>query len=200
MNKLNLSSKFLDLVDFMKFLHEFRAIERKARVPNSKRNENDAEHSYQLAMVAWFLIDQNNLNLNKELCFMYALSHDLVETYAGDTPIFDKTATLTKEKREKEAFILMEKRFSNFNSLLKFIHKYEKKEDEESKFIYALDKLIDPVQIFMEDGKLWHDHNLSFEEIVGYKSEKILLSSDVNKYWQELLAEITLNKEKFFPR
>ena len=97
------SKKLEQLIDFINFTHEFREVVRIARSPNNKRFENDAEHSYQLAMVAWFLIEQDKLKLKKELCFMYALAHDLVEIYAGDTYIFDKDNALSKQKREKEA-------------------------------------------------------------------------------------------------
>ncbi len=192
------SKKFEQLIDFVEFTHEFREIIRVARTPNGERFENDTEHSYQLAMVAWFLIDQEKLKLNKELCFMYALAHDLVEVYAGDTYVFDKNHRLSKIKREKEALLKIKKRFSSFKSLIKVIEKYEKKDDEESIFIYALDKLIPPIQIYLEDGKLFKEKNFSLEDVIEIKKGKIDLSPMINKYWQELLQELTRNKKKLF--
>jgi len=194
------SKKFEQLIDFVNFTHEFREVIRTARTPHGKRYENDVEHSYQIAMVAWFLIEQDKLKLNKELCFMYALSHDLVEIYAGDTYIFDKKSKISKEQREKEALKKIENRFSNFKNLTNIIRKYEGKKDKESRFIYALDKIITPIQIYQEDGKLWHENNVSFDDLAEYKNKKVAISPDIDRYWQELLKEIFENKKKLFPR
>ncbi len=192
------SKEFEQLLDFIEFTHEFQEIIRVARPPFRERFENDAEHSYQLAMVAWFLIEQDKLKLDKELCFMYALAHDLVEIYAGDTFFVDKNLNSSKHKREKESLKKIKEKFPFFKSLAKIIERYEKKQDEESRFIYALDKLLPPIQIYLEDGKLHKEMRVTFEEVVENKNEKISKSKIVNKYWSELLEEFTNNKSKFF--
>ena len=84
------SKKFTQLLDFVKFTEEFRAVARYEGSKLGKKIETSNEHSYQVAMVAWFLIEQDNLKLNRELCLMYAMVHDLVEVYAGDTFIYNK--------------------------------------------------------------------------------------------------------------
>jgi len=194
------SKKFEQLLDFINFTHEFREVVRVARSPYGKRFENDSEHSYQLAMVAWFLIEQDNLKLNRELCLMYAMAHDLVEIYAGDTFIFDKKRVSSQRQREKRALLKIEKRFSHFRSLIKIIKKYEQKEDQESKFIYALDKIIPPIQIYLEKGKLWREKKVSLGNIFENKNVKIVISPDIDKYWQELVKELVKNKKKLFPK
>lgn len=192
------SKKFSQLIDFINFTHEFREVVRIARSPNASKYENDAEHSYQLAVVAWYIIETEKLKLNKELCFMYALAHDLVEIYAGDTFFYDKVASNSKHKREREALKKIKKRFSHFRNLVKIIEKYEKREGKESRFIYALDKILPPIQIYLENGKLWHEKGVSFKRLVENKSPKIIMSKHIDKYWQELLKEIERNKKKLF--
>ena len=194
------SKKFEQLMDFVKFMEEFRYVARYEGSKLGKKVESSAEHSYQVAMVAWFLIEQDKLNLNKELCFMYALAHDLVEVYAGDTFIFDQTQVSSQHQRERQALVKIKKRFSKFKNLLKIIQNYEKKKDPESKFIYALDKIIPPIQIYLEGGTLWHEKKVSFEEVPKNKNKKIALSPVVDAYWQELLKEFSLNKKKLFHR
>ena len=196
------TNKLKNLLDFVQFTHEFREVIRIARSPNGERFENDAEHSYQLAMVAWYIIETDKLKLNKELIFMYALSHDLVEIYAGDTYTFDKNQSHhdTKKQREKEALHKIKVRFPQFKSLIKAIEKYEQKKDKESKFIYALDKLIPPIQIYMEGGKLWHEKNVSFDELIDNKNKKIAVSPNIEKYWKEILKIIEDNKTNLFPK
>lgn len=197
---MKFSKKFTQLIDFIEFTHEFEKVVRIARVPNGERFENDAEHSYQLAMVAWFLIEHDKLKLDRELCFMYALAHDLVEVYAGDTYVLDKKNILSKHKREKDAFKKIKKRFSKFKTLIKTIGQYENKVDEESKFIYSLDKLIPPIQIYLEDGKLFHEMKISLENMIEIKKGKIDKSFHINKYWLELLPMLIKNKKKLFPK
>jgi len=193
------SKKFQELIDFINFTHEFREVVRVARSPGGKRFENDSEHSYQLAMVAWFLIEHDKLALDKGLCFMYALAHDLVEIYAGDTFVFNKKRVASQKKREREALGKISKRFPKFKSLIRTIKNYEQKKDPESKFIYALDKIIPPIQIYLEDGKLWHEKKISLEQVLDNKNKKIAVSLNIDKYWQELLREFIQNK-KLFPK
>jgi putative hydrolases of HD superfamily len=194
------SKKLEGLIDFINFTHEFQEIVRVARPPHRERFENDAEHSYQLAMVAWFLIEQDKLKFNKELCFMYALTHDLVEIYAGDTYFLDHDHIQSKHEREKQALLKIKKRFPSFKILTKVIENYESKKDEESKFIYALDKIIPPIQIYTENGNLWREKQVSFVDLVENKNKKIAASKNIHKYWSELLKELTKNKKKLFPR
>ena len=73
-------------------------------------------------------------------------------------------------------------------------------EDEESKFVYALDKIVPPIQIYLENGKMWHDKKVSHDELIINKNERIPISKDINKYWQEFLVELTKNKKKLFPK
>lgn len=194
------SKKLAGLLDFVEFTHEFREVFRIARASNADHFENDAEHSYQLAMIAWYLIDTEKLKLNKELCFMYALAHDLVEIYAGDTYIFDtnKKAHTSKKQREKKALEKIGKRFSRFKTLTSVIKRYEEKKDGESKFIYALDKLIPPMQIFLEKGKLWREKGVTLEQIIENKTPKVALSQPINNYWQELVKHLVDDHKELF--
>jgi putative hydrolases of HD superfamily len=193
------SPKFEQLVDFIRFTHEFQEVIRVARPPYRDRFENDAEHSYQLAMVAWFLIDQEKMKLDKERCFMYALAHNLVEIYAGDTYFLDNAKGTSKHTREKDALKKIQKRFPRFKVLADTISAYEKKADKESKFIYALDKIIPPIQIYMEEGKLWKEMKVAADELFRNKDGKIAVSPDIDAYWQELRLLLAANKRKLFP-
>jgi putative hydrolase of HD superfamily len=187
------------LIDFIKFLHEFREVYRYEGSKLGKKVETGSEHAYQVAMTAWFLIEQKKLKLNIELCFMYALAHDLVEVYAGDTFIFDKKLTASQKDRERKALQKITKRFSNFPNLIKIIKNYEAKKDKESKFVYAVDKILPPLQIYLEGGKLWKEKNVALDDLLKNKNDKILLSQDVNKYWLELSKYFIKNRKRIFP-
>ena len=137
---------------FVRLLHAFQSVERIAHVSDLSRRENNVEHSYFLAMVCWYLCDALELEYSKEKIFRYALAHDLVETYAGDTYIFDTEARKTKREREEKARIRMESEFPEFNDLHTTIEKYEKQDEPESVFVYAIDKLIPALINYIKGG------------------------------------------------
>ena len=91
-----------DIFRFSKLLNAFGGIERSIDLPERERKENDIEHSYHLAMLAWYIADSNKLTLNKDLLLKYALIHDLVEVYAGDTFLYSKNQYDHDSKKERE--------------------------------------------------------------------------------------------------
>ena len=86
------------LLEFAKMLNLLQAVERVIRVKDQDRWENDMEHSYHLAMLAWYIVDVQKLSLNREQVFCYALAHDLVEVYAGDPYVFSDDPALLASK------------------------------------------------------------------------------------------------------
>jgi putative hydrolase of HD superfamily len=194
MNPLN------KLLNFIHFTHLTHKVERVARTPGTERPGTVVEHSYQLAMLAWFLIDEEKLQLDKDLVLKFALIHDLVETYAGDTYLYDEKARETKEKREQEAQARMRSEFPSWEELHTLIEQYEKRSTKEAVFVYALDKLIDPLNIFLEDGKLWHEKNVTLSMLIEKKQSKTSLDPTVKKYFGLLLEELKTHEKTLFPQ
>ena len=190
-----------NLLEFTAFLQKFRRIKRRIKFKDGSF-ENDAEHSFQLAMTAWYIISANKLKLDLEKVLEYSLAHDLVETYAGDTPsdvhrTFSK-ARKTKEEREEKALKRIEKEFSTFKDLHKIIRAYERREDEESKLVYALDKMMPILNIYLEKGYSWKLYNVSIDDVVLYKKDKIAESKVVKKYFDQTVP--LLRKLKGFSK
>jgi putative hydrolase of HD superfamily len=184
---------------FMRFLHKVQHVTRVARLPDEKAWRNTAEHTFEITLLAWYIASANRISLDMEKVLKYALAHDLLEAYAGDTPIHDIEAQKTKAEREAAAVAQIEHEFYEFPELVHVIHAYERREDEESKFVYAVDKLIDPINASMEETQsIWRDENISFEFFKEYKDRKIALSDDVFPYWERLLEKIESKKEFFF--
>lgn len=166
-------SPFDRILDFLRLTHAAHKVERVARIPGESRYATMVEHSWQLAMLAWYIIDTEKLPLNKERVLTYALAHDLVEAYAGDTYIYDEAGRASKHGREKAARDRIAAEHPEFTDLVDTIDRYEKREDEESRFLYALDKTIDPLNIYLEEGLLWREKDVTLEMIRENKEEKI---------------------------
>ncbi|HRH26042.1 MAG TPA: HD domain-containing protein [Candidatus Paceibacterota bacterium] len=187
-------------VKFMKFLHAFQLVERIMHVPNVERNENDAEHSYSLAMLAWYLIDSLDLKLDKQKVFEYCLTHDLVEIYAGDTYFLDEKAKETKAVREKEAQLQIEREFPEFVSLHPTITKYELQQDPESIFVHSLDKLAPVLTNFIMEGRTWKAVGVAFKDLLENKRNKIQEGSEVMDLFEQIIVIIEKDPLKYFPK
>src|ERR1700730_3263097 len=121
----------------------FRGVRRTTKVVGESRYENDSEHAYQLAMLAWYIIDSDRLPLDKLRVFEYCLAHDLPEVYAGDVDPWSSTENQKRLKvqREAEAEHQLAEEFGEFKELAACFERYHARIDEESRFVYALDKI-----------------------------------------------------------
>jgi putative hydrolase of HD superfamily len=187
------------LFQFVKMLNAFRNVERVTYVNGENRQENDVEHSYHLAMIAWYLIEKENLPLNKDLVIQYALVHDLVEVYAGDTFFYTEDQALldSKAEREQEALQKLKEEYPSFSGITEVLHRYEEKQDEESKFVYALDKIQPIINIYLDGGRTWKENDITLELLKEKKKEKVAVSPYVEKIFQELVAILEKESKLF---
>lgn len=190
-----------NIISFTKFLNKFREIERSIYYSHDNRRENDAEHCWQLAMLSWYIISTQKLELSLEKILQYCMVHDIVEIYAGDVDAIGRTAEqqALKEKREKDAYERIAKEFPEAHDLLERLEHYEKKEDVESKFVYALDKVIPVINIY-NDGWFWRKEcNLSIEkDIIPHKDWKVQVSPEVTQIWEQLVVLLKEQESKLF--
>lgn len=192
-----------ELFNFIKLLHTFQRVTRQVKIKRRNEYENDMEHSYQLAMVVWYLAQRSKLPCNQELVLKYALAHDLVEIFAGDTVAFitSKKDQASKDKREKDAGEKLKKEVPDFPALHEIIEKYEKKEDIESKLVFIVDKIL-PITNEYLFGSTWYiKHGVSFKKWSGWLSEKMgsvdFQTVDINNFIEEIRSFFQSNHRGF---
>ncbi|MEK7550095.1 MAG: HD domain-containing protein [Patescibacteria group bacterium] len=190
-----------NLLNFSKMLHDFRLVERMYYANGTERRENDTEHSFNLALLAWYIADSQKLDLNKDLLLRYALIHDIPEVHAGDTYIYTKDAEYLASKNDREASARekLYSDFSEFPDFQAFLEQYLKQEDAESRFVYTLDKLLPIIDIFLDKGRSWQEHKVSLQMLIDAKTPKMKVSADIEKYYNEFLIILKENKEEIFP-
>jgi len=190
-----------DLLKFVEFTNKFQKVQRVILVKDEERWENDAEHSYQLALVAWYIIDKEKLNLNLMKILSYAIAHDLVEIYAGDTYLFgDKSKIDDKKEREAKALKQIEDEFPEFPSLGQLIEEYELQDSDEARFIYSLDKLLPVMNNVLDGGRIWHREKITYAMVRESKDKKIAVSPEIEKYWEEFIRILERDKGKLFAK
>lgn len=196
-------STIQEILSFSQFLVKFREVEREIHFSHHVRKENDAEHSWHLAMMARYVISTRKLNhLSLEKIIMYSLIHDLVEIYGGDTSAFTSTIDQkqSKQEREEKALQQMKSEFPEFASMMNAIDTYERREDEESKFVYALDKVVSPIIAYNDDWHTFRMNNVAYTEWRSYKDPKIGVSPEVDALRKEFIHLVEPRKEQLFPR
>lgn len=186
------------VIEFHKLLFRFRDIERKVRLPYRLDTfENDVEHSYSLAMMAWYLCGHFP-ELDRDAVIRFALAHDLVEIHAGDTfPYGDPAHVASKHRREMEALEQLQNEWEDFPEMTQTIEQYEKRDTAEAKFVYALDKILPTIMNFLGKGHGWREHNLTIDDVRKEKETKAAVSPEVNDYYRQLMKLLEQNNKLF---
>lgn len=181
--------KIEKLLSFVELTLKFRDVYRTIKIPGKVSTENDAEHSYQLALFCWYICLADNLLLDTNKIIKYALVHDFVEVYAGDVDAHTNDLELlknkpAKEEKAREQLIKEHPEFTEFHSA---IIEYESKSTEEARFVYAADKMISEINVYLEGNTINIEKKLTIEMIRRNKDSKIGLHPHIEKYWHEFL-------------
>lgn len=188
------------LLSFARILTELQAVERVIRIKGGGRWENDVEHSYSLAMLAWYILDTERLPLDRDKVFRYALAHDLVEVYAGDTYLYseDKAFLDSKPERERLAAERLQEEFPEIPEMHAAISGYVTKEDAESRFVYALDKIEPILKIYLAGGETWQEKGVTLAMLYESKRDKVALSPEIQPYFDELMQLLRKEEKELF--
>jgi putative hydrolase of HD superfamily len=159
--------------------------------------ENDSEHCYNLAMTAWYL-GQYFPELDRDKLIRLALVHDLVEIHAGDTFAYGPSEHIaSKQAREHAAYQQLRADWPDFAEGIADIKTYESLETPEAAFVYALDKIMPMMQVFLNDGYTWKQEGISLDMQHTVKSPKISRSAEINEYYMQLHKLFMQHPEAF---
>ena len=185
-----------DVFKFSRLMSEFQSVVREVRITGRQAKENDVEHSYQLAMMAWYLNQAGDWGHDVDRLIRYAFVHDLPEAYAGDIPIFHPDHA-NKHVAEAKALKRIASEFPDFPDLVATVHEYETQQNAESQCIYALDKLMPMIAIYQEGGSTWRELNFEMDKLLANKEERIARSPQVARLHREL-AELIRQRPELF--
>lgn len=161
-------------IDFIKEIDKVKYIQRKTKLFNSDRNENDAEHSWHLAVMAIILAEHSNEPIDILKVVKMVLIHDIVEIDAGDTFIYDtqKNHTNTDEERlaAKRIFGLLPQKQAE--GLIEIWEEFEAGLTHEAKFTRAMDRLEPLLQNTSNSGGTWNEFDINYSKV--YDKKKII--------------------------
>lgn len=160
-----------NLAKQMAFIHEIdklKYIQRKTRLFNSTRHENDAEHSWHLAMMAMVLAEHANEKVEVMKVVKMLLIHDIVEIDSGDIFLYDTNAnhdnTVEEQKAAARIFgLLPEQQAEEFISLWE---EFEAGITAESKFAKSIDRLEPVLQNVSNEGGTWSEFEVKYDMVL----------------------------------
>ncbi|HHV86339.1 MAG TPA: HD domain-containing protein [Petrimonas sp.] len=185
------ANDLLKQISFIKEIDKLKYIQRKTKLFNSDRHENDAEHSWHLAMMALVLAEHSNRPVDILKVVKMVLIHDIVEIDAGDTFLYDTLKNHTNTREElaaaKRIFgLLPEKQAEEFVEIWK---EFEDGITDEAKFAKSMDRFEPLLQNTSNNGGTWTEFNVDYQKVYDKKKAIKDGSASIWDYAENLINE-----------
>lgn len=146
-----------------------KQIFRQTYISDGSRKENDAEHSWHLALMCALLHEYANAPIDVAKTMTMVLIHDIIEIDAGDTYAYDDAGNETKRAREvKAADRLFGLLPGDQQKWLRGLwEEFEEGESAEARFALALDKIQPVLLNDATGGRSWQEHEVKASQILN---------------------------------
>ena len=184
-------TNLLKQIEFIKEVDKLKYILRKTKLINSDRNENDAEHSWHLALMAVVLASHANFSIDLLRVIKMLLIHDIVEIDAGDTFIYDtqKNHSNTDEERKAANRIFGLLPDHQAIELIDIWEEFEAGQTNEAKFARAMDRLEPLLQNTSNNGGTWNEFGVNYEKVYAKKQVIQQGSDSIWQYAEQLIND-----------
>ena len=178
-------------LDFILEIDKEKNILRQTHLSGHGRRENDAEHAWHMAIMAYLLKDYANEPVDIAKVMLMCLIHDIVEIDAGDTYAYDAEGLKTQKSREEAA---KERIFSLLpddqkKELTALFDEFEDFQTPESKFAHSMDNLQPLLLNNSNGGGDWREHQVSSEQVYGRQCKTQLGSETLYKVTDQIIKE-----------
>lgn len=172
-------------LEFILEIDKEKNIFRQTHLSGHGRNENDAEHAWHMAVMAYLLQEYSNEKIDILRVIMMCLIHDVVEIDAGDTYAYDEEGLKTQKARENAA---KERIYSLLpedqkRTLTAIFDEFEENQTAEAKFAHAMDNLQPLLLNNSNGGGDWKEHKVTSAQVYARQSR--------TKDGSETLYEVT---------
>ncbi len=189
------SERLKGQLEFIREIDKVKSIFRQTPLIDKSRKENDAEHSWHLAMMTIVLAEYAPPGTDLNRVIQMVLVHDLVEIDAGDSYLFDESAQLDKEEREQKAAdrifgILPEETGSEIMVLWQ---EFEERKTDEARFAALMDRIQPFIHNISTDGISWLEHGISRSQVLDRMSPVV---GQFPLFWEFLTTNVDDAVEK----
>ena len=178
-------------MDFIVEVDKAKNIFRQTYLSDGSRKENDAEHSWHLALMAFLLSEHATKEVDVLQVMKMVLIHDLVEIDAGDTYAYDASGNETKRARELAAAdrifnLLPADQAAQLRALW---DEFEAGESAEAKFAHTLDHSQPMLLNDASGGRSWREHGVEAAQILARNKHTAEGSEAIWEYQKSLLEK-----------
>ena len=172
-------------------IDKVKNIFRQTHLSGNGRNENDAEHSWHMAIMAYLFREYANEEVDIAKVMMMCLIHDIVEIDAGDTYAYDEDGLKTQKNREDAA---KQRIFSilpdeQAKELIALFDEFESYEAAESRFAHAMDNMQPLILNNSNNCSDWKGHNVTSEQVYKRHSKTKLGSEKLFEISDRIIQE-----------
>ena len=178
-------------IDFMLELDKMKNLYRQTYVLHENRKENDAEHSWHLAVLAFLLAEYSDEPVDVAHVMKMVLLHDVVEIDAGDTYCYDAEANKSKAEREEKAAqrifgLLPDDQRDEYDALWR---EFEERKTPEASFAALLDRLQPLMLNYTKGGISWQEHGVAAQQVIDRNMPSFEASAELS----ELIMNVILD-------
>ncbi|HKB91076.1 MAG TPA: HD domain-containing protein [Opitutaceae bacterium] len=182
-------SRLEQQIRFIAEVDKLKEIFRQTVLIQSRRAENDAEHSWHLALMVLVLAEYSNEPIDSLRVLKMLIIHDLVEIDAGDTFAYDTTRMVDQHEREARAAdrifgLLPADQTKEFRQLW---DEFEMRNTADSRFAAALDRFHPMMLNTLTDGFAWKKHGVTKDRVIARNKHIAEGSSDLWEYASAML-------------
>ena len=187
------------IVDFILELDKLKAVTRKVRPIGLERNENSAEHSWQLALMAASLSHYAEMPVDIHRVIAMLLVHDIGEIDAGDTMVFVEGGWEQRKAAElagvKRIFGLLPE--GQGDKFLALWQEFEDAATPEARYAHAVDRAMPVLINLANHGGSWREHGISYERVVQRVGPEV--NAGCPALWDYLAARLeSVRDEGYF--
>jgi putative hydrolase of HD superfamily len=184
------SSRLKAQLRFVVEIDKLKRVLRRTTLMDATRNENSAEHSWHLALMAVLLQEYVPERADLSRVVRMLLVHDIVEIDAGDTFCYDPEANLDKAEREKLAAerifgLLPPDQAREMGALWE---EFEGADTPDARFANALDRLQPLLHNLHTGGGTWRIHGVARDQVLARMQPIRVAMPDLWPFVEESLA------------
>ena len=183
------SGRFDKQLDFIVEIDKEKNILRQTHLTGHGRRENDAEHAWHMAIMAYLLREYANREIDLAKTMMMILIHDIVEIDAGDTYAYDEELKKSQAERERKAAerifgLLPEDQGKELRALF---DEFEACETPEAQFAKTMDNFQPLLLNHQNGGSDWLEHGVKRSQIEERNEQTMKGSVLIREYLQKII-------------
>lgn len=178
-------------LDFSLEIDKEKDVFRQTHLSGHGRHENDAEHAWHMAIMAYILREYANEPVDISRVMLMCLIHDVVEIDAGDTYAYDEEGKKSQKAREEKA---KERIFSILpddqkEEMIELFDEFEAAKTPESQFAHSLDNLQPLILNNSNGGGDWKEHGVSAAQVYGRQRQTQLGSEKLFEITDQIIKD-----------